>query len=87
MQVWAAREKEQFSRRERKWSINHCQSPWAGKKCQVCSHLHERGEVQERAGTGEAAVPKPLGAGSRFSEIQVKWGEVGGHGKEIPYEK
>lgn len=30
--------------------------------------------MQEGAGTGKAKVPKPLGAGSRFSETQVKWG-------------
>lgn len=53
----------------------------------MCSHPHDRSEVQEGARTGKAKVPKPLGAGSRFSEIQVKWGEVGGHGEEIPYEK
>ena len=63
-----------FPGRQSRKRINHSRSPWARRKCQVCSHLRERSEVQEGAGTGKAKVPKPLGAGSRFSEIQ---GELG----------
>lgn len=62
---WLKR-RNNFLGKEIKRSFNHCY--------QVCSHLQERGAVQERARTSEAAVPKPLGAGSRCSAIQVTWG-------------
>lgn len=64
-----------FPARQRRKRINHCRSPWAGRKCQVCSHPHDRSEMQEGAGTGKA---KGLAAGSQKSRSNGGGGRTWG---------
>lgn len=80
-------EEEQFSRKgeKREHSPLHISFGW--EKCQVCHHLLEGRVVQERARTGEAAVPSHQGLAAGSWKSSSNWGEAGGHGKEILYEK